>query len=449
MPDRFLTAVLLFAFGLRAITVCLLADRAPAPDAVRDYLPIADNLLAGQGFINAAGDPDSRRGPGFPILVAAATLLFPDNATVAVVWMHVVIDTATVWVVAVLCTSVLGSAAGVWSALLYAINPLSVYACGVISPEILFAFLVAVLLTCLQFGSETGQRRWFVWAGIAIGGAVLTRATPVLLVPILAAWLTWSRRSNRTRPDRIVGGQRSAQRSEAVRLSPRRGFMEALVFGLSAAAVVLPWTIRNGIVFREFIPVVANGGLNFHAGSSELYWSPPHESTGQMEKRIQELTARGDVMQSPEQWSGPGARDRHFFDLGRANYRLAWSENPAALISYLARKSLRLLYATHSGQQQLFVGAVNVLWLMLAIGGCIVSARSGNLRPLMPCVITTLYFPLVMTAFFPLARYVVGFIPALCIPGAAACLAAQQVLTQVIREEVRRGTGAAPSCMVP
>jgi hypothetical protein len=147
---------------------------------------------------------------------------------------------------------------------------------------------------------------------------------------------------------------------------------------------------------------------------------------------MQELIAAGAVPPPPERWTGPAAGDRYMRQLGWANYRAAWNESPASVVSYLTRKSLRLWYATQSGRQQVFVGAVNVAWLALAIAGAVIAASRGRLRAIGLPLLTVAYFPVVLVAMFPLARYVVGFAPCLCVAGSLTCVA--------VMERVREAT---------
>jgi hypothetical protein len=412
-------AVLCLAFALRAAAVILLGGREPGPDAIDDYLPISANLLAGNGFINGAGEPDSVRGPGYPLFLATVRGLASGDAVAAILWAQTLLDTITTWLAWRMGLRLFGAAAGLWSAALYAINPLSIYACALVGPEILFAFLLTAAVAALEVGIDSLQWKWFALCGASLGAAVLTRATPALLAPVWGAWivaepiLRWSRGNTSARGNNSEAAHRAS-------LPFLRSITHALVLGAASFAVVAPWTIRNWATFHEFIPVVANGGVNLYAGSSQRFWPPPPEHHRQRDLRMQELIDLGAVPPPPS-GVGPAAGDRYRFHLGLANYRLAWAEDPAALAGYLAKKSLRLWYATQSGRLERWVGLINLAWLLLAVCGIVAATRLGRLRESAPCLLTIVYFPLVMTAMFPLARYVVGFAPFLCVMGSAAC----------------------------
>jgi 4-amino-4-deoxy-L-arabinose transferase-like glycosyltransferase len=81
-------------------------------------------------------------------------------------------------------------------------------------------------------------------AGVLWGLATLTRETGLYFTPFAALWLAW-------RP--ASGGAR-----------------RAAAFLLAAALTVAPWTYRNWIAFRAFVPVGTAGGLALYQGNSGL-----------------------------------------------------------------------------------------------------------------------------------------------------------------------------------
>ena len=95
-------------------------------------------------------------------------------------------------------------------------------------------------------------------AGLLWGLATLTRELSLYLVPIAALWML--------RPRVAAGG---ALRARAIRdLTP--GVGRAAVLVLATVLTVAPWTIRNAIVLRAFIPVSTMGGLNLWQGNTTL-----------------------------------------------------------------------------------------------------------------------------------------------------------------------------------
>jgi hypothetical protein len=56
----------------------------------------------------------------------------------------------------------------------------------------------------------------------------------------------------------------------------------ALAFGLALVLMLLPWTVRNAIVFRAFIPVSTMGGSNLWQGNVPLTHIEIHAALGEI-----------------------------------------------------------------------------------------------------------------------------------------------------------------------
>ncbi len=96
-------------------------------------------------------------------------------------------------------------------------------------------------------------------SGLLWGLAVLTRETVLYFLPLAALWLAWRR----------AGGTRRA----AVLLA-------------TAAVVVLPWTLRNWLVFDAFVPVSTSGALNLWQGNTRLTREQVYEEYWAVHGRI-------------------------------------------------------------------------------------------------------------------------------------------------------------------
>ena len=99
-----------------------------------------------------------------------------------------------------------------------------------------------------------GSWRVAVAAGVLWGLTSLTRELALYLVPIVAAWMARPRREpdGKARPRNI------------------RDLTPALALVLAAVLTVAPWTIRNAIVYRAFVPVSTMGALNLWQGNTRL-----------------------------------------------------------------------------------------------------------------------------------------------------------------------------------
>ena len=98
-----------------------------------------------------------------------------------------------------------------------------------------------------------------VGAGLLFGLAILTRETVLYFLPCAALWLAWRR----------PGGVRRA----------------ALVV-VASLLVVLPWTVRNWVVFDAFVPVSTAGALNLWQGNTRLTRQEVYEEYWAVRGRI-------------------------------------------------------------------------------------------------------------------------------------------------------------------
>jgi 4-amino-4-deoxy-L-arabinose transferase-like glycosyltransferase len=96
-------------------------------------------------------------------------------------------------------------------------------------------------------------------SGLLFGLAILTRETVLYFLPLAALWLAWRRAG---------GGRRAAMMLAA------------------SALVVLPWTIRNWLVFDAFVPVSTSGALNLWQGNTRLSRQEVYEEYWAVHGRI-------------------------------------------------------------------------------------------------------------------------------------------------------------------
>jgi hypothetical protein len=103
-----------------------------------------------------------------------------------------------------------------------------------------------MLILAWRHPDEGGARIWAsALAGALVGVGVWLRPNVVLLPPLLSLVLL------------------------AVSRNHLRGLAHAVALSLAAVAVVIPITIRNYVVFGEFVPVSTNGGLTLWQGVAD------------------------------------------------------------------------------------------------------------------------------------------------------------------------------------
>lgn len=129
--------------------------------------------------------------------------------------------------------------------LLLTVYPNQMAYTGVLFSEMLATFLL--LAGCEVFLSRPDWRRALP-AGLLFGYAALVKAQFLVMPAILLGLVFW-------------GCWRSGR-------ALRQTLAAGLVFGLAMAVVVGPLTLRNYLVFHQFVPISTNGGLTFLDGNN-------------------------------------------------------------------------------------------------------------------------------------------------------------------------------------
>lgn len=240
-PDRVLLALTVAAFAARAAFL-LLEPRCP---------PVGDEPAWMVLGTRAVGRPS--RGfsplrselvfypPLYPYFIA---LLYRTFHTLgAVRWAQAVLGALIVPAVGRVGRLAFGRRAGLVAAAAVAFYPDFVWFSTHFWSETLFIVLLWWGLERLLSSDAADSTGAAVAAGLLWGLATLTRELPLYLAPIALVWLL------------------------------RRGpaaWRRAGAFALCLVLTVAPWTLRNAIVFRAFIPVSTMGGLNLWQGNTTL-----------------------------------------------------------------------------------------------------------------------------------------------------------------------------------
>ena len=134
------------------------------------------------------------------------------------------------------------------------VHPLLVFFSGYVMTEPLFCdtLLLAVLATVSWIKSPRPARAF--GAGLLWGVATLTRPTAALLPVIVVLW-AWAPLGLL-----LAGVQR----------------LRHLALLLAGALLVVgPWTIRNAVVLRAFVPVTTGGGRSLFDANNPVVWDDP------------------------------------------------------------------------------------------------------------------------------------------------------------------------------
>ncbi len=295
-----LGAIVLIAVVIRLLWIGY-ADFTPtlSDDAGR-YDFLGQSLAAGGGFINPNGTTTMFWPPGYPFLLSTLYRITPSahEVTVALVF-NAVIGAATCIPIYALASRIRlrlpspleGEGLGVRvaplaAAALFAFFPSMIFFSGVTLTETWFTFLLTTALYLLVLGEEHNSWPIRIATALLIGYAALVRGQAMLL-PLVAIpfWLTAAKQAPPLHGvERGSGGEvPSSHRSLLLKIAAATAL---------AAAVVLPWTIRNYIESDSFVALSSNAGVDFYIGHSE-------DATGRG-RIVDELVFRYPELPQPE-----------------------------------------------------------------------------------------------------------------------------------------------------
>jgi 4-amino-4-deoxy-L-arabinose transferase-like glycosyltransferase len=136
-------------------------------------------------------------------------------------------------------------------------------------PSVFFSELLYLFLFLLHFWLvlrfDAGARwRDLALSGVALGAAALTRSPALYSLVFVALWLLVRRLTNDRRPttdDNLLSGDH--RKSDPHRLGSWFSVLGSMaLISACCLAVVLPWTIRNYVVYQRFIPIDTLGQIN-------------------------------------------------------------------------------------------------------------------------------------------------------------------------------------------
>ncbi len=280
---RGLMAVLLIGLLLRVAMVTYRFDQLRVDTDA--YLAIAERLVAGHGFCSVRGFPTAYRPPLFPLLVAVSTSCC---STLGLAVMQVGLGLGTIfgtWWLArrvlgnegtqmvlsvtdpVLCCpssptplpvgargerayeqareDVAGDRRALIAALLVAVDPLLLLYSSQAMTEVLMAALTIGFSAALWL--KPGRQRAIV-AGAMFGLLALCRPSIWPFAALAGAWSLWVAR----REDRWPWSERG-------------------LFVLVATVMLLPWCVRNAMVFGRPILTTTHGGYTAILGNNDSF----------------------------------------------------------------------------------------------------------------------------------------------------------------------------------
>jgi hypothetical protein len=283
LEKRWLAAIMALAVLLRLATAVWLGDTIEGAQQVRvfdqhSYNALAQALLAGRGYtferawypgFTPANTPTAHWSFLYPLYLAGVYAISGFHPLAARLIQALIVGLLETWLVYRLGQALFNETVGVVAAGMSAVYLYFIFYDATLMTEPFFICAVlAMLLLGLRIsgmakdltsplqgrGVETqttarhlkGRGEWAA-LGLAAGVGALLRQTVLFWLPVELVWIFWAGRKS-------WGGW-------------KRPLVGALVTLGIAALVVLPWTARNYVVYRAFLPLNSNAGYAFYSAN--------------------------------------------------------------------------------------------------------------------------------------------------------------------------------------
>lgn len=183
------------------------------------------------------------RAPLYPFFLAVLYKISFQNFLLVKI-TQALIDVLTCYFIMRIAENIFDKRTGYIAFTLAAINPFFIYSAGFLQTETLFMFLFITSIFLLVLFDRTNLKRHLVLSAFLLALSALTRPITVLFAP--AVFIYFFLRSKKDCIKNIT------------------------IFMICFVCIIMPWTIRNYKVYKEFIPINNAGGLTFYAGNNEL-----------------------------------------------------------------------------------------------------------------------------------------------------------------------------------
>jgi 4-amino-4-deoxy-L-arabinose transferase-like glycosyltransferase len=392
----FVAAIFVAAAIVGGVYVLTLDNESPLVrgDTV-EYNQIAVNLVQGEGYAYFdPPQPTAFRPPGYPVFLAAVYKVF-GVSLLAARFAQAFLRAGTCVLIFLTARVLFGTRAAGVAAVASVFYPFFLYYhVGPVAAEGLYTFLLVLLLFLLQLGlRRRGSALWFL-SGTVLGAAFLT-APRIFLFPVFLVMLMPMALSSR-----------------------KRAAVCTVLLVLGCGLVMLPWTVRNYIVFDRVVLVTTHGGYDLLAGVNPDYrvWRERDERSEVFQEHARQV--RGVLEEDLSSVTGMSLRPREDA-VDTEGYRVALGvliDQPGEILGNIPFKLSEFwkILPVRDGPHDTFL--YRLLWIMTmdlltVLGAVGVFLTIGQWRYTLPLVLCVLSASLVHLVFTAQHRYQTAVMP--------------------------------------
>jgi 4-amino-4-deoxy-L-arabinose transferase-like glycosyltransferase len=210
------------------------------------YETIARNLLSGQGYLDDIGFR-CYRPPGYPFFLASVYMIL-GQSTLLIKFIQAFFGVISTLVIYLITRSVFDKMSAFISALIFSIYfDILVFTVQVMSETLFILFQLLLLLSLLKIRNAKAKESyfWLVVSGLFLGLGILTRPILTAFSLFIPIWFF------------------------ILSMEDRRSYVKKLAIIYSTfLLVMIPWMVRNYLVYHQFIFISTNGAVNLVMGNN-------------------------------------------------------------------------------------------------------------------------------------------------------------------------------------
>lgn len=220
---------------LRLAMIYILPPPEIATDSIQ-YNEIAHSITEGKGYALKNGEPTAIRPPIYPLFLAGIYTFLGNNVKSVQITQGCILSLVCI-IIFYLGRNIFDLKTGYIASGVAAAYPLLIYPSYDLLSEALLIFLFS--LTILFVLKSNENKYYLISAGVFLSLSVLTKPTVLFALPFFLVYIIINKKGTQKRLAHIS------------------------MFLVAFLIIFIPWTTRNYLIFRSFIPMSSNGGIAF------------------------------------------------------------------------------------------------------------------------------------------------------------------------------------------